>query len=104
VRWFSFGRIAGFVVFVIAGALWLYIYNRFGYAAGDRVWGAAVLISAVLLMFRKTLSVSMGSYQTALIGWRKLYVLVPAALFGLLVALYPHETACALHFRHRVCP
>jgi hypothetical protein len=85
-------------------ALWHYVYTRFGDAAGDRVWGAGLLITAVLLMFLKALPLSIGSVQTTLTGRRGLYVLLPAALFGLVVALFPHEAACALHFRHRVCP
>jgi hypothetical protein len=104
VRWFTFNRVAWFAAFVGMAALWQYVYTRFGDAAGDRVWGAGLLVTAVLLMSRKALPLSIGSVQTRLTGWRRLYVLLPAALFGLVVALYPHETACALHFRHRACP
>jgi hypothetical protein len=98
---FTLRRIASFAAFA---AGWYYIYSRFGEAAGDRFWGAALLLAAVLLMFRKVLPVSLGSFRTTLVGWRRLCVLVPAALLGLVVVLYPHEAACALHFRHRVCP
>jgi hypothetical protein len=104
VRWFTLERVAWFAAFAATAALWQYVYVRFGDAAGDRVWGGALLLTAAFWMCRTALPVSIGSFRTTLTGWRKFYILLPAALFGLTVALYPHETACVLHFRHRVCP
>ena len=103
-RWFTPKNMVAAAAFLLIATLWTYVYSKFGDAAGDRLWGAGLLLAATLWMRKKELPVTFGRHQRNVAGWRRMLVLVPFALFGLLVTLYPHEAACALHFRNRVCP
>jgi len=103
--WLTRSRVLGLLGLVAGAVLWKSVYIRFGDAAGDRVWGIGLLVVAIAFIFIAEIPVSMGSRTlTPLRGWKKSYVVVPALVIGLAVALYPHEVACTLHLRNRVCP
>jgi thiol:disulfide interchange protein len=100
----SGGKILGFLGFVLIAAAWAIVHDLFGQTAGFRFWGAALLVIAVILTFRREISVSVGNTEkTTLCGWRKAYVLIPAYGIGAAVSLWPHQIACAVHLRGYVC-
>ena len=98
-------QIAGLICFLLLGVAWWWVGQRFGQAAGVRVWGIGLLVAAAALSFRSELPIYLGNRHVLATfrGWHKAYVLVPLFLIGVLVAAYPHEIACAIGLRGYKC-
>ena len=100
----KFHPVLGFVVFAALAWLWHAVHVRFGQTEGFRVWGAAGLVVSVILTFRDEIPVYLGKREVArLKGSRKLYALAPFYFVFIVVAVFPHEVACAVRLKAYVC-
>lgn len=101
----STGQILGVIAFVCIAAIWQFVHLRFGQTEGFRVWGIGLLVVALVLSFMQNIPVHIGNREVSqLVGWRKAFVVLPAAAIGSLVSFYPHQVACSISLKGYVCP
>lgn len=100
----SINQLFGLAVFIAFAAAWYWVHERFGQTAGLRVWGIALLVVSVVFTIKESIPLSVGATELEpLTGWRKSFVLLPTYLIGLLVAVFPHSSACAVSLKGYVC-
>jgi hypothetical protein len=67
----------------------------YGPIGGTRFFGAMFLLSAIWCIREPRLTISLGSQPVGSVsGWKKAFVLVPAAAIGLAVLVYAPEITC----------
>lgn len=97
--------ILGFLAFVALAVLVVVVHEEFGRKEAFRVSSIVLVVMSVGLAFQEQIHVSFGDYELAsLERWRKAYVLAPSRLFGLAIAILPHEVACMVNLRGYVGP
>jgi hypothetical protein len=91
----------GYGAAVIAGLAWYLVETQFGPIGGTRFFGALFLLFAAWGIWAPSIAVLVGNYQvTSLSGWEKAFVLIPAAVIGVMLMLYAPEITC-MGTRHR---
>ena len=70
-----------------------------------RFWGIGLLAMSVIYVFIKEIPVGFEGRTPSfyLKGWKKSFAIVPVALLGLSVSIFPHEIACYLELRGYNC-
>jgi len=89
-------NVLGWIGFLALAVLLTVVAERFGPDAYLRLWGIALMVTALVMSLRRSIPVYLGrELKAELIGWKKAWVVVPAFALGVAVAAYPHFFWCA---------
>jgi hypothetical protein len=82
-------------VLAIVALAWYAVEYRYGPIGGTRLAGALFPLSAIWLIRAPSIAISLGRHEVGSVsGWKKAFVLVPAAAIGLAVLVYAPEITC----------
>jgi hypothetical protein len=82
-------------VMVVAGLAWFAVEYRYGPIGGTRLFGTFIVLWAIWSIREPSLTISLGQYPVGSVsGWKKAFVLVPAAAVGLALLAYAPEITC----------
>ena len=89
----------GMVLMVLIGYM---VDDRYGPIGVTRLFGAMFLLAAIWMIREPSLTISLGRHPVGSVsGWKKAFVLVPAALIGLALLVYAPEITCwPSRYRH----
>lgn len=99
-------KIIGFLGFIIVIGISFFLQNMLGDTAVVRYWGVVIVGVTLVMSFMPEIPVFVkGNEEPSVIlkGWNKALFLVCLSLIGLLIAIYPHEVACAINLKGYKC-
>jgi hypothetical protein len=86
-------RAYGFLA--IVAVAWYAVEYMYGPIGGTRLFGALFLLSAIWMIRAPSIAISLGQHEVGSVsGWKKAFVLVPAAAVGLGLLAYAPEITC----------
>jgi hypothetical protein len=89
-------------VLAILAVVWNVVEYMYGPIGGTRFAGTLFLLSAIWLIRAPSIAISLGRHEVGSVsGWKKAFVLVPAAAIGLALLVYAPEITCwPSRYRH----
>jgi hypothetical protein len=82
-------------VLAILAVVWNVVEYMYGPIGGTRFAGTLFLLSAIWLIRAPSIAISLGRHEVGSVsGWKKAFVLVPAAAIGLALLVYAPEITC----------
>jgi hypothetical protein len=89
-------------VLAILVVVWNVVEYMYGPIGGTRFAGTLFLLSAIWLIRAPSIAISLGRHEVGSVsGWKKAFVLVPAAAIGLALLVYAPEITCwPSRYRH----
>jgi hypothetical protein len=94
----------GYGGMVVTALAWYLVKAEFGPIGGTWFSGALFLLFAAWGIWAPSIAVSMGNYEvTSLTGWEKAFVLIPAAVIGVVLMLYAPEITCMANRYRYLC-
>lgn len=85
----------GYGVLAIVAVVWYAVEYMYGPIGGTRLFGSFFLLWAIWCIREPSLTISLGQYPLGSVsGWKKAFVLVPAAAIELAVLVYAPEITC----------
>jgi hypothetical protein len=82
-------------VLAILAVVWNVVEYMYGPIGGTRFAGTLFLLSAIWMIRAPSIAISLGRHEVGSVsGWKKAFVLVPAALIGLAFLVYAPEITC----------
>lgn len=91
------------VMAIVALVLFAVEYN-YGPIAGTRAFGTLWLLSAIWMIRTPRIPILFGQHEVGSVsGWKKAFVLVPAAAIGLAMIVYAPEITCFPSKNRHLC-
>jgi hypothetical protein len=82
-------------VLAILAVVWNVVEYMYGPIGGTRFAGTLFLLSAIWMIRAPSIAISLGRHEVGSVsGWKKAFVLVPAAAIGLAMLVYAPEITC----------